>query len=52
MTAPSSQVCLAKSPNKHNRLWALAEPMDAGLQWDIDSGVVVPEPLDPAAQSR
>lgn len=52
VTATSSQVCLAKSANKHNRLWAQAEPLDAGLQWDIDSGVVVPEPVDPAAQSR
>merc|ERR1711998_285545 len=28
VTAPSSQTCLSKSPNKHNRLYVIAEPLD------------------------
>ena len=52
VTAESYQICLAKSPNKHNRLWAKAEPMHPDLQADIDSGRVVPVPRDPAAQAR
>mmetsp|Transcript_3502 Transcript_3502/g.2071 ORF Transcript_3502/g.2071 Transcript_3502/m.2071 type:complete len:115 (+) Transcript_3502:1192-1536(+) len=27
VSEPSRQVCLAKSPNKHNRLWCTAEPL-------------------------
>jgi elongation factor 2 len=29
--AKSSETCLAKSPNGHNRLWCVAEPLDEGL---------------------
>lgn len=36
----SSQMCLAKSPNKHNRLFMKAFPMPEGLAEDIDSGVI------------
>jgi len=32
----SNQVCLAKSPNKHNRLYMTAEPMPEGLPEAID----------------
>lgn len=32
----SSQICLAKSPNKHNRLYMRAEPLPDGLAEDID----------------
>lgn len=38
----SSQVCLSKSPNKHNRLYVTAEPMPDGLPKDIDDGIVGP----------
>ena len=32
----SSQMCLSKSPNKHNRLFMKAVPMPDGLAEDID----------------
>lgn len=32
----SSQMCLSKSPNKHNRLFMKAVPMPDGLPEDID----------------
>merc|ERR1712168_1410554 len=38
----SSQTCLSKSPNKHNRLFCTAEPMPEGLPEDIDEGEVAP----------
>ncbi|XP_034475737.1 elongation factor 2-like [Drosophila innubila] len=36
----SSQLCLSKSRNKHNRLTMKAQPMPEGLPEDIDNGVV------------
>merc|ERR1712056_52491 len=36
----SSQMCLSKSPNKHNRLFMRAVPMPDGLAEDIDNGEV------------
>lgn len=33
----SDQMCLSKSPNKHNRLFMKAEPMPDGLPEDIDN---------------
>jgi len=38
----SSQMCLSKSPNKHNRLFMRAVPMPDGLAEDIDNGEVTP----------
>jgi elongation factor 2 len=38
VTAESSQTALAKSPNKHNRLYVTAEPLDEGLANKIDDG--------------
>merc|ERR1711902_33703 len=38
----SNQVCLSKSPNKHNRLFMKACPMPEGLSADIDNGEVAP----------
>jgi len=38
----SNQVCLSKSPNKHNRLFMKAVPMPDGLADDIDNGEVAP----------
>lgn len=35
--------CLSKSPNKHNRLYINAEPMDEGLPEDIDNNVITPQ---------
>merc|ERR1712216_1046259 len=39
----SSQTCLAKSPNKHNRLYMTAEPMSDELCKDIEEGVAGPK---------
>uniref|UniRef100_A0A673KT49 Elongation factor 2-like n=1 Tax=Sinocyclocheilus rhinocerous TaxID=307959 RepID=A0A673KT49_9TELE len=36
----SDQVCLSKSPNKHNRLYMKARPLPDGLAEDIDKGDV------------
>lgn len=38
----SNQMCLSKSPNKHNRLFMRAVPMPDGLPEDIDKGEVNP----------
>merc|ERR1719242_2108241 len=38
----SNQMCLSKSPNKHNRLFMRAVPMPDGLAEDIDNGEVTP----------
>lgn len=38
----SDQMCLSKSPNKHNRLFMKAVPMPDGLAEDIDGGQVNP----------
>jgi len=38
----SSQMCLSKSPNKHNRLFMRCVPMPDGLAEDIDNGEVNP----------
>ncbi|KAJ9085357.1 translation elongation factor 2 [Entomophthora muscae] len=40
--AESSQVCLSKSPNKHNRIYMKAEPMDAELAQEIVDGKITP----------
>jgi elongation factor 2 len=37
VSATSSQMCLAKSPNKHNRLYVEATPMGDELSADIDA---------------
>lgn len=38
----SSEMCLSKSPNKHNRLYMKAVPMPDGLPEDIDKNEVNP----------
>merc|ERR1711931_346633 len=38
----SNQMCLSKSPNKHNRLFMKAVPMPDGLAEDIEKGEVNP----------
>merc|ERR1712119_150728 len=40
VSAESDQVCLSKSPNKHNRLYMVAKPMPDGLSEDIENGEV------------
>lgn len=48
----STQTCLSKSPNKHNRLYMEAEPMVAELQAEIEDGKVIPAPKDAKEQAR
>merc|ERR1719421_1142484 len=43
----SSQTCLAKSPNKHNRLYIVAEPLDEDLSKAIEEG-----PAGPKAEAK
>ena len=40
VTSKSSQICMAKSPNKHNRLYVIAEPLDEKLVEEIDNGTI------------
>merc|ERR550514_1821857 len=43
VTAESGQTCLAKSPNKHNRLYMTAEPLDNDLSDAIEKGTCGPK---------
>jgi len=47
----SSQVCLSKSPNKHNRLFVTARPLEEGLAEEIDLGKLGPRD-EPKARAR
>merc|ERR1719364_625950 len=43
VSAESNQTCLSKSPNKHNRIYLVAEPMDEELCKDIEEGKAGPK---------
>lgn len=43
VTEKSNQVCLAKSPNKHNRLYCQAEPFPEGLAEEVEKGTCGPK---------
>jgi elongation factor 2 len=47
----SNQVCLSKSPNKHNRLFVVAKPMEEGLPEAIDNMDIGPRD-DPKVRAR
>jgi elongation factor 2 len=47
----SSETCLSKSPNKHNRLYVKACPLEDGLSEEIENGHVTPKD-DPKARAR
>lgn len=49
VSAESTELCLSKSPNKHNRLYMRAVPMPDGLADDIENGKVSPRD-DPKAR--
>jgi len=49
--AESNQVCLSKSPNKHNRLYCTARPLGETLAIAIDNGSVTPKD-EPKARAR
>merc|ERR1719199_1723343 len=51
VTEESSQVCLAKSPNKHNRLFLQAAPFEDGLADAIEESRVGPRD-DPKVRGR
>jgi elongation factor 2 len=42
VTAESSMVCLSKSPNKHNRIFMKAMPIQEELSQDIEAGRMTP----------
>merc|ERR1711953_1250783 len=43
VSAESSQTCLAKSPNKHNRIYLVAEPMSDELSQAMEDGKLGPK---------
>merc|ERR1711972_1022856 len=43
VTQSSSQTCLAKSPNKHNRIYLVAEPLDEEVSNGIEKGTLGPK---------
>ncbi|RDD40397.1 Elongation factor 2 [Trichoplax sp. H2] len=43
VSSKSSQTCLSKSPNKHNRLFMTAQPFPEGLAEDVENRKVTPE---------
>jgi len=47
----SNQVCLSKSPNKHNRLYVKAQPLEDGLADEIENGGINAKD-DPKARGR
>jgi len=47
VSSNSNQTCLAKSPNKHNRLYVVAEPLDEELSKAIEEG-----PAGPKAEAK
>jgi elongation factor 2 len=51
ITQKTDRVCLSKSPNKHNRIFMTAEPLEDGLSEQIDLGKYGPR-MDPKVQSR
>jgi len=50
--ARSSQVCLAKSPNGHNRLYMEIEPLDAAIVTDMEEGKILEQPKDAKEQAK
>jgi len=42
VTAKSSMTALSKSPNKHNRLYMIAEPLDEEVSKEIEAGKISP----------
>jgi elongation factor 2 len=51
VTETSNQVCLSKSPNKHNRLFCTAQPLEEGLPDAIEKGEVGPRD-DPKLRTK
>ncbi|EER03616.1 elongation factor 2, putative [Perkinsus marinus ATCC 50983] len=51
VTTTSSQTALAKSPNKHNRLFVTAEPLGDEVSAEIESGKLGPR-VDPKERAK
>jgi len=51
ITSESNQICLSKSPNKHNRLYVTSKPLPDGLVAEIDEGKVTARD-DPKLRGR
>ena len=51
ITEMSSQMCLSKSPNKHNRLFCKGSPIDDELSLQIEEGEIGPR-TDPKERSK
>jgi len=51
VSAESSMTCLSKSPNKHNRLYMRAKPLEDGLSEDIENQKVTPRD-DPKVRAK
>merc|ERR1711881_63964 len=51
VTREANQVCLAKSPNKHNRIYLVARPMDEALTKGIEDGKLGPK-ADPKERPK
>jgi elongation factor 2 len=51
VSAESSEQCLSKSPNKHNRIFARAEPLTEELCSDMDAGKINAKD-DPKTRAR
>jgi len=51
VTTESTITCLSKSPNKHNRLFCKAEPLEEGLPEEIENGGVTNKD-DPKVRAR
>jgi len=47
----SNQICLSKSPNKHNRLYVVARPFEEGLAEAVDNKLIGPKD-DPKVRAR
>jgi len=47
----STEICLSKSPNKHNRMYVTAEPLKSGIAEEIDAGTITDKD-DPKARAR
>merc|ERR1712167_383198 len=52
VTEESSQMCLSKSPNKHNRLYVKAEPLPEDLSNDIEEGSKVGPKADTKVKGK
>jgi elongation factor 2 len=51
VSTTSTQTCLAKSPNKHNRIYLVAEPMSDDVCKDMEDGKLGPK-ADPKEKAK